>query len=159
MLSPVLVSALMFHPPLSMLPRLSVMYHRCLSVCYKRALLTLVLLVIRVLKEQWIRAKYERQKFTEAEKNFTYEEGECVCARTDMHTCTKTHWCYLSWNLQNHGRVIMCTCLYNPLLLCIFIVYISNVTLWVLMSSEVFVSPGWKQNLCRLLVTSFVLAS
>lgn len=32
--------------------------------------------VLRLLREQWIRAKYERKEFTEPAKSFTYEEGE-----------------------------------------------------------------------------------
>lgn len=32
--------------------------------------------VLRVLREQWIRAKYERKEFTEPAKSLTYEEGE-----------------------------------------------------------------------------------
>lgn len=31
--------------------------------------------VFRVLKEQWIRAKYERQEFTEDSKKLIYEDG------------------------------------------------------------------------------------
>lgn len=32
--------------------------------------------MLRVLREQWIRAKYERKEFSEPGKNFTYEEGK-----------------------------------------------------------------------------------
>lgn len=34
-------------------------------------------MLFRVLREQWIRAKYERKEFSESAKNFEYEEGEC----------------------------------------------------------------------------------
>lgn len=58
---------------------------------YKLALLTLCLCVFRTLREQWIRAKYERKEFSEPGKNFIYEEGECVCTNTHAYMHTQTH--------------------------------------------------------------------
>lgn len=45
--------------------------------------------VFRTLREQWIRAKYERKEFSEPGKSFIYEEGECV--HTYMHARTQRH--------------------------------------------------------------------
>ena len=45
----------------------------CVCVC---ACVCVCVCVLRVLREQWIRAKYERKEFTEPAKSFTYEEGE-----------------------------------------------------------------------------------
>lgn len=44
--------------------------------------------VFRVLREQWIRAKYERKEFSEPGKNFTYEEGKCARTHACMHKNT-----------------------------------------------------------------------
>lgn len=49
--------------------------------------------MFRVLREQWIRAKYERKEFSEPGKNFTYEEGECVHTHTHKYACIETHSC------------------------------------------------------------------
>lgn len=37
-----------------------------------------------MLKEQWIRAKYERKEFTESANKFTYEEGKWRHTRSDV---------------------------------------------------------------------------
>lgn len=41
--------------------------------------------VLRLLREQWIRAKYERKEFMEPAKSFTYEEGERRWTRLQTH--------------------------------------------------------------------------
>lgn len=51
---------------------------------------------IRVLREQWIRAKYERKEFSEPSESFTYEEGKfahsqtCALSNACTCVCTKT---------------------------------------------------------------------
>lgn len=47
--------------------------------------------VFRTLREQWIRAKYERKEFSEPGKNFIYEEGECLCTTQHTHTYMRAH--------------------------------------------------------------------
>ncbi|CAG12513.1 unnamed protein product, partial [Tetraodon nigroviridis] len=50
----------------------------------------------RVLREQWIRAKYERKEFTEPAKSFTYEEGGRGSTHADAsrsaHVLTSMRW-------------------------------------------------------------------
>lgn len=45
----------------------------------------------RVLREQWIRAKYERKEFCNPNKNFTYEEGAFTQTHTSSHSGKDTH--------------------------------------------------------------------
>lgn len=39
-----------------------------------------------MLREQWIRAKYERKEFAEGGRNLIYEEGKCTVVHTNAHT-------------------------------------------------------------------------
>lgn len=91
---------------LAMPPSLFLIYHKVRKTSvrlllhgafYKLALLMFhrFMCVLRVLREQWIRAKYERKEFSEPGKNFTYEEGECVHIQLDtrLHACRTTSSC------------------------------------------------------------------
>lgn len=61
--------------------------------------------VFRVLKEQWIRAKYERKEFSEPTKNYAYEEGECTPTNTSSMKvpCVEPDWklCWLSAGIRD----------------------------------------------------------
>ena len=91
---------------LTMPPSLFLIYHKVRTTSvrlilhgafYKLALLMFhgFVCVLRVLREQWIRAKYERKEFSEPGKNFTYEEGACVHIHIDthLHACRTTYSC------------------------------------------------------------------
>lgn len=43
--------------------------------------------VSRLLREQWIRAKYERNEFEFIEKQEPYSAGTCLLTRLNYYTC------------------------------------------------------------------------
>lgn len=64
-------------------------------------MLTRNLSAFRVLREQWIRAKYERKEFSESAKHFEYEEGEC----TPTNACEGRHSSWLCPGVTSAGSL------------------------------------------------------